>query len=184
MTIFGIIFIILLFAGVWYLIYKANEYDYDYFFGTIFSGFITFILFLALCGIGSAGKTFEKSKTFGVTYICSLSSNSDVSGSFCLGSGTVNEKSYYYYMANTDKGYMMSKVEATTPAYIKEDCESKPFIEFTRYNCTKQNWFSKLLFEKEFFNEDREVVIHVPKGTVIKNYTVDISKLTGLSVLN
>ena len=175
MTTFGIIFIILLF--IFFIIGYIVEDNDDFIVGIVGSGFFTFVLFLIMLGFASHWNTLERSNTFGVTYICSLSANSDVSGNFCLGSGTINEKSYYYYLANTEKGYMMQKVEANTPAYIKEDCENKPFIEFTKYNCVKQNWFSKLLFEKEFFNEDREVVIHVPKGTVVKNYTVDISKL-------
>ena len=176
MTAFGIIFIVLMFVAFCIIGYVFDD-NFDFISGIVGSGFFTFVSFLVMLGFASHWNTLERSNTFGVTYICSLSANSDVSGSFCLGSGTINEKSYYYYLANTDKGYMMQKVEADTPAYIKEDCEDKPFIEFTKYNCVKQNWFSKLLFEKEFFNEDREVVIHVPKGTVVKSYTVDISKL-------
>jgi len=42
---------------------------------------------------------------------------------------------------------------------------------------SKRNWFGKIFFTKLMYAKDGEVIIHVPKNTVVKNYNVDVSKL-------
>lgn len=174
MTIFGIILFLLILVGIGVWIYTFDEEVETAIFSTII---ITLILFAITCGLGSIDNKHEKSDKFGVTYISSLSTNSSLQGNFCLGSGTIKEVDYYYFLVNSNYGYQVSKIEINYNTYVKEDCNTKPFIEFTRYNCVYLNWFSKLIFKKSFYNKDGEIIIHVPKNTVIKNYNVDISKL-------
>jgi len=175
MTIFGIISLLLIFAGSYIFLYKNTNKDiFDSIFFTII---ITIVLFFIFGALGGMNNKFEKDTKFGVTYINSLSINSNISGNFCLGSGTIQEINYYYYVSNSKFGYQISKIESNDNTYIKEDCKTKPYIEYTKYKCVHQNWFSKLMFKKELFNKDGEIIIHVPQNTVVKNYNVDISKL-------
>lgn len=174
MTILGIILFILIVVGIAVLIYKSSDEIEATVFMTVI---LAVILFLVFFGFGCIKAKYEKSNVFGVTYISSISANSNVSGDFFLGSGTIDSKNYYYFVVNSDFGYQISKIEITNQVYLREDGDNNPFIEYTKYNCTYQNWFSRIFFKKSFFNEDREIIIHVPKNTIIKNYNVDINKL-------
>lgn len=174
MTIFGIIFSFLLFLFFTFQIKKIIDET----FGSIILSFCLVIVALFLFGIfGSINSKYEKENTFGVTYINSLSINSGVSGNFCLGTGTIEQNSYYYFVLNKKFGYQVSKIKNDGNVYIKEDGNKNPFIEYTRYKCVYHNWFSKLFFKKSVHDKDGEIIIHVPKNTVVKNYNVDISKL-------
>lgn len=173
MTIFGIILLILILGGFWTMFYYASCEDGAPFLSIILTG----VSFLILCGLGSINDKHEKSDKFGVTYISSVSANSAISGNFCLGSGSIESRDYYYFVVNSKYGYQINKIEITDQVYVKEDCNTKPYIEYTKYNCTYQNWFSSLIFKKSFYNYEGEIIIHVPNNTVIKNYNVDISKL-------
>lgn len=173
MTIFGIIFFILMAIGL--LIWISYEDD---FFGGVFGSFVlTIIIILIFSSLGSINTKFEKSNKFGVTYIASVSAKNGVYGNFCLGSGTVESKTYYYYMIRNEFGYKICKIENDGDTYVKEDCDTKPYIEYSKYNASHINWFGGLFFEKQYYNKDGEVIIHVPKNTIVKNYNVDISKL-------
>ena len=174
MTILGILFFVLLLAGSF--VWMAAE-DGEWGFALFASPIITLATFLLFMAFGSINTKYEKSNNFGVTYIASVSANSGVYGNFCLGSGTVESRTYYYYLSNNEFGYKICKIENDGNTYVKEDCDSKPYIEFSKYNAVKLNWFGSLFFENYFYNKDGEVIIHVPKNTVVKNYNVDISKL-------
>ena len=173
MTIFGIVFFVLLLVGFFLLF--ANDEVWG--FALFASPIITLGIFLLFMALGSINTKYEKSNTFGVTYIASLSANSGVYGHFCLGSGTVESRTYYYYLANNEFGYKICKIENDGNVYIREDNNDKPYIEYTKYNAVHTNWFGSLFFENYFYNKDGEIIIHVPKNTVVKNYNVDISKL-------
>lgn len=173
MTTFGMIFFFLLTVGISIFIIKDTGEYFASIFGSIVISLA--ILFIFAC-FGDIGIKREKDTKFKLTYISSLSVNSNISGSFCLGSGNIGETNYYYYVSNSEFGYKISKIE-TDNVYIKEDCKSKPFIEYSRYKCVHQNWFISLFFNKQFNDKDGEIIIHVPQNTVVKNYNVDISKL-------
>ena len=175
MTTFGIIFFIVLAIGLCIFFYRISDGDGESsFFSTLVS---LVIIFLTFCGIGLVNLTTEKSKTFGVSYINSLSLNSSTEGSFFMGCGKIEDVNYYFYMSESDLGYKISKLEITDEVYIREDCNKKPYIEFTKYSPVKLNWFASLFFKKSFYNRDGEIIIHIPKNTVVKKYNVDISNL-------
>ena len=174
MTIVGIVFFVLLLVGLFVWMFVE---DGEWGFALFASSIVTLVVFLVFMAFGSINTKYEKSNKFGVTYIASVSANSGVYGSFCLGSGTVESRTYYYYLTNNEFGYKICKIENDGNTYVKEDCDSKPYIEFSKYNSVKLNWFGSLFFENYFYSKDGEVIIHVPKNTVVKNYNVDISKL-------
>lgn len=174
MTIFGIILFLLILVGIGVWIYTFDEEIGTAILGTIT---LTTILFGITCALGSINNKHEKSNKFGVTYIQSLSVNSKIEGHFSLGTGTIKEHDYYYFLVNSKYGYQVDKIEIDYKTYVKEDGSKKPFIEYTRYDCVYLNWFSKLMFKNSFYNKRGEIIIHVPKNTVIKNYNVDTSRL-------
>ena len=174
MTTFGIIFFIcfLLWSGL--IIYKSDEDISLSIFGSLI---ITCIIFVCFLFIGLINVKREKSNTFGVTYISSLNLNSSIKGDFFLGTGSIESKDYYYFMTNNTLGYKIAKIEITYNVYVREDEDKSPFIEFTKYNTTKINWFGRLFFKKSLYNKDGEIIIHVPKNSVIKRYNVDLKDL-------
>jgi len=174
MTILGYILFTLIVIGLGIWLIKIND---EIELALFFTFILSVVIFSVSFALGCIDTKYEKSNVFGVTYISSISANSNISGDFFLGSGTIESKNYYYFVVKSDFGYQIDKIEITNEVYLREDGDNKPFIEYTKYNCTYQNWFSRIFFKKKMFNEDREIIIHVPKNTVIKNYNVDISKL-------
>ena len=182
MTIFGIIFFLLVAVGilVWFVYSQKDDMGWfgSIFFGLIVSGFGSLVfLLLILIGFGPIGAKYEKSPTFGISYISSMSASSSLSGDFCLGSGHVENKDYYYFVSTSEFGSKISKIEVDDNTYIKEDNNKKPFIEFTKYNAIHVNWFGSIFFKNAAFDKDGEVVIHVPKKTIVKTYNIDVRKL-------
>jgi len=186
MTVFGIIFFILIGLGVFVITFKEMAFSGGFeevFLTSIVSVLVSVLIsssmIIVIICILPVNPKYEKDKNFGITYISSLSINSSISGNFCLGSGTINAVEYYYFVSNSNFGYKISKIENDDNTYVKEDCHNnnKPFIEYTKYKAVKINWFLNLFLNKSFFDKDGEVIIHVPKNTVVKNYNVDVSKL-------
>lgn len=87
--------------------------------------------------------------------IMSISRGSSVEGHFTLGSGTIEETSYYFYYYETDKGIKLGKVEADD-TYIVETSEFIPSI----YEVKEANTFST-------YN-----ILYVPIGTVMTVYNL------------
>lgn len=174
MTTFGIIFFIILFGGLIILIHRYNLDIESSVLGSMSASLIILVMFGIM---GSIDLKYEKSKTFGITYINSLALRSSISGDFFLGTGTIDEENYYYFMTNNPLGYRISKIEITDRVYVREDGDKKPFIEFTKYEITKINWFGRIFFKKSLYRKEGETIIHVPKNTIIKTYNVDIRNL-------
>jgi len=181
MTIFGFIFFLLFAVGflVWFVYSQHDDmgWAWSIIWGLVISVFGSLVLIAVFIGLGGICAKYEKDNVFGVTYISSLSANSTLSGDFCLGSGHIENKDYYYFVSTSELGSQISKVEVDGNTYIKEDGSKKPFIEFTKYKAIQVNWFGNLFYKKRVFERDGEVVIHVPKKTVVKTYNVDIRKL-------
>ena len=173
MTIFGIIFFVLLVFVLTIVLGIETACETSVFGSTL----ITAVIFGIFLGLGYVGVKHEKSNISGATYISSLSASSNLSGRFFLGSGTVENKNYYYYVTNSDKGYQIDKMEITNDIYIREDCNNKPFIEYTKYHATYINWFGKLFFKKSFYNKSGEIIFHVPPETIIGDYYIDVNNL-------
>ena len=131
--------------------------------------------------------------------IVALGYGTETAGSFhsgfFVGSGYINGYQYYYVMQNTSDGYSTKKLDANN-TYIKEIGSSKqPKIEHSenvKYGEAANKTIYFLFDPKRLFNQyingngnknyvTIEVVndkwtIYVPKGTVVQNYNVDISK--------
>lgn len=121
---------------------------------TMSSIFGVFVLALTIVGICHYPMYQTPSSTH-VVDIMSISRGSSVEGHFALGSGTIEEESYYFYYYETEKGIKLGKVPADN-TYIIETDEFVPSI----YEVKEANTFST-------YNN-----LYVPIGTVMTVYSL------------
>jgi hypothetical protein len=121
---------------------------------TMSSIFGVFALVLTIVGICHYPMYQTPSSTH-IVDIMSISRGSSVEGHFALGSGTIQEESYYFYYYETEKGIKLGKVPADN-TYIIETDEFVPSI----YEIKEAN---------TFFTYNN---LYVPIGTVITVYSL------------
>lgn len=170
MTIFGIIFFIAAFILFIVLGYGCTEIK------ILTSILLTLMSIIIIVALSMIGLEHEKDNKIGRTDIYSISVNSQLEGSFFLGSGTINEELYYYFVKKGKHGHQIDKIKVDEDLYVLEG-EKKPHIEFTKYKCVKQSWFSKLFFKPSVFYKGGEKIIHVPRGTIIRNYIINVNQI-------
>ena len=102
--------------------------------------------------------------------IYALQDKGELHGSFFLGSGTVDEVNYYFYIV---EGPMGKSIEQENIAYYFID-DSLPEGE--------QPYISEIIIESDNFfaktclltNKTNVYVFHIPKGSIIENYRIDL----------
>lgn len=152
--------------------------DGDFFLGLLGSvlGFLIAVLIsILLCGLvipiaaDAAGATHSVEKVE-VTPLYALKDNSNISGTFFLGSGSIDETDYYYYIIREEgKGYCVQKKAINNYTYLdylnSEGCEyDKPCVVYYY-----DEWDSKIL---RFFawSPENWHTFYVPEGSIIENY--------------
>lgn len=152
--------------------------DGDFFLG--FLGSVIGLLFATLisivvCGLAIpmvadvAGATHSVEKVE-VTPLYALKDNSNISGTFFLGSGSIDETDYYYYIIREEgKGYCVQKKAINNYTYLdylnSEGCEyDEPCVVYYY-----DEWDSKIL---RFFawSPENWHTFYVPEGSIIENY--------------
>ena len=87
-------------------------------------------------------------------------------GTFFLGTGANKSDIYYYYMIDTERGYVMKNVKAYD-AYIKYDTNPRIVTESGRgFN----HWYNYIWA----FPTSSHYTIYVPEGTILNNYNIDL----------
>jgi len=103
--------------------------------------------------------------------IIALNDNLTVSGSFFLGCGHIEEDMYYFYMVqDSDGGCRMQKIKVNDTVYVYEDNSGVPYIEKTWRTSRLRPWFT---FDW-YADYPQRVEIHIPRGSIIQRYTVDL----------
>ena len=140
------------------------------------AGFLFAVLIsMIVCGLiipiaaDAAGATHSIEKVE-VTPLYALKDNSNLSGTFFLGSGSVNETDYYYYIIREEgKGYCIQKKAINNYTYLdylsSEDCEyDEPCLAYYY-----DEWDNKIL---RFFawSPANWHTFYVPEGSIIENY--------------
>jgi len=142
------------------------EVIFDVFFGFLVGG--TLGLLIAII-IGSfIPDKYTENVEVPEYKIYNLQDNSNVSGSFFLGSGRVDEKMAYTFYIHTVDGYVPMSLETSTCA-IKETDDIKPQMVSVKRKFKNKN------FDKWAATTDPTIchIIYVPKGTIVKNYNLD-----------
>lgn len=102
--------------------------------------------------------------------IYALQDKGELHGSFFLGSGTINETNYYFYIV---EGPMGKSIEQENIAYCFIDdslsVDEQPYI--SEIVIESDNFFAKTCL---FTNKAEVYVFHIPKGAIIENYRVDL----------
>ena len=158
----GIVFLLLLSIFIYNLIKYINARkdrwsydDEDASLGMTMSGiFGVFALVLTIIGICHYPMYQTPSSTH-IVDIMSISRGSSVEGHFALGSGTIEEESYYFYYYETEKGIKLGKIPADN-TYIVETDKFVPSI----YEVKEAN---------TFFTYNN---LYVPIGTVMTVYSL------------
>ena len=139
--------------------------------GFLFAALISiFVCGLAIPMAAEAAGAAQSIEKVEVTPLYALKDNSNLSGTFFLGSGSVNETDYYYYIVREEgKGYCVKKKAINYYTYLDylnaEDCEyDEPCLAYY-YN----QWDSKIL---RFFawSPENWYTFYVPEGSIIENY--------------
>ena len=96
-----------------------------------------------------------------------LQDNSNVSGSFFIGCGSVNNRmKYTYYYDCGDSTYVLEQIDVDD-VKIKYTNE-KPYVDKIKYKQT-DNWINLFSFELR----NPTYIIYVPKGSIMNNYNLD-----------
>lgn len=106
--------------------------------------------------------------------IVSLNNNSEVQGSFILGSGTISETEYYFYFVKQDDGGLYRDKVKTRNVVIYETDKVTPRCEWTKViNKPVPSWILK----REIFDvlssdcyKLKDFKFYVPTNTIIKEF--------------
>ena len=150
------------------IIAAIHEHDKDCFWwisivASLLCGTLTLII-TALIGTAISSNEIIYEET--VTPIVALEDNVTSRGQFFLGTGTSKSDIYYYYMIDTERGYVMKNVKACD-AYIKYDVEPRIVIE---NGCGFKHWYNNIWA----FPVSTQYTIYVPEGTILNNYNIDL----------
>ena len=132
--------------------------------------FLMAFAFLAVVVSGLVGLAFPSNEVYSTeeTPICALSDNSDLEGSFFLGSGYVKEDIYYYYLTENDDGSKtMRKIPAMgTPVDDSETENPRIVTEYTRNSNPVVRFF--------FFTYNETHKIYIPPKSIKYSYNIDL----------
>lgn len=100
-----------------------------------------------------------------IDYIAAMSNNnSQISGSFFLGSGTIGETAYYVYMVRSATGGLTMERTDASICTIYETNEAAR-IELVRWRSNKWPYVQELHYN-----------IYVPEGSIWYGYEIDVRK--------
>ncbi len=169
-------------------------------------GVIAVVLFVMGICVGSLYTITNKYETEQIksqetsvietTNLIALSDNNITNGNFFLGSGSINNSTYYFYYSETEHGLKLKKLNADLDkTYIKYCSENdKPRIETENERIIyeyvlkeKPNFWSFDVFsyghylkyeigdvvEENEFNEIRHI-IYVPEGSIKTDFSIDM----------
>lgn len=99
--------------------------------------------------------------------ILSIKDNSSITGSWSLFSGKIEEKDYYFYWINTDKGNIREKVEADSVYIVEKEIEQPYYEKYESICKTLDNVEIKCLWEEDYY------IFYVPKNTIKYDYSLE-----------
>ena len=132
-------------------------------------GMTVFIFFaMGVSFLGGLAFTSDEVYNTEETPICALSDNSNLNGSFFLGSGYVEENMYYYYLTeNNDGSKTMRKISAMgTPVDDTETENPRIVTEYTRNSSPVVRFF--------FFTYNETHKIYIPPKSIKYSYNIDL----------
>ena len=173
MELTGILFIIFCILGFFASFVTYEDFG-DGFLGGVMGGLAGLVLSLFICGIAcpAIAEWTDAKTTCEATSVVELSALTDrtnMSGSFFLGCGSIDEEQYISYITYQEgKGYNVDKIKASSWVYIDylgEKCSyDKPvMVEY------EEDWVNPIW---RFFTWRTAswTTFYVPEGSVLENY--------------
>lgn len=142
--------------------------------------FIIFLIVLAMTN----PTTEESNLTYHSEFqrIASVTNKSQIHASFTLGCGTINQIEYFvFYKKYSNNTYQLGKIPNRGNVLIVEDC-SIPCIEWRRYVPKEIKGALRFIIKNPRLGivstvKYDQVLIHVPKGTVINSFNLNVMDL-------
>lgn len=128
-----------------------------------FSGALLFIFLFGTIFWIDAEKIGQKEEHY--LHIYSLRNSNELSGSFVLGSGSIEETEYYYYFYKGKNGFVRDKMPVSQVS-IQESDSIKPKI------VSLEDVYSKDTWVKWSDSPSDEYIMYVPKNTVVQKFSV------------
>lgn len=166
----GLLILLILVAATVSTLFICNAYYpefIDYLIG-IFFGLIAALVVLLVAVIPAfyvETKTVNPHKT----EIYSIKDNAKTSGSFVLGSGTVDEKQYFYFVKEKDGFKTVSKA-AVEDSKMKEGKYAKPYV--LTYDVQFKSSFARFFYGENTGYEEYE--FYLPEDTITTEYKIDL----------
>jgi len=129
-------------------------------FMAVAAGALTFTI-LQLLMYGIVGEHMEKT---GESDLASLADNQGTSGSFFLGSGSIDDEPVFYYYERNGDEYTLEHVNADEAVVI--ETTDDPRVEFYSPVSNNEFWYIGGFGEST-------VKFYVPEGSVLNNYNLD-----------
>lgn len=145
-----------LIIGVCIYNHRSDSWDFEGEGWVISGSVIGIFALISTIIVGANYPIYLSSYERHVTDIMSVSRGDGVTGSFCLGSGTVKDVQYYFYYYSTEKGVLLGKVECDK-SYIVETDQYVPSI----YEIKEPNRL------------DSYYRVYVPTGTIVTTYVLN-----------
>ena len=160
--ILGIILVMVFFYTI------GHEFDGIVIWGGVFGGFMvgTFVLALISAILSLPCKEVLKEEY----ELHAIVDNSEITGNFFLGCGSIGEDKYYSYIIETERGKTVKtlKIEECNDIYFKDTVET-PMLKYYEPEFEKDWWYWFA-----FPIEDNYWVFHIPEGSIIEDYEIDL----------
>ncbi|EWH19973.1 hypothetical protein [Bacillus haynesii] len=139
---------------------------------SIIVGVVVDIVLLLIVGAIVCANLFDTHKVLEERIsIYSIKDTSNISGQFVLGSGTVNEQQYFYFVSEKEGFKSVDKV-STDSSRIKEGNYKKPYMK--KYKYEYDNKFVRFMLGKTVFIKENSYDFYLPENTVTQEYKVDL----------
>lgn len=155
---------------------KITVGDYFYFsfisiisYGAIFLILIGFIRFYLLLSEGKE-KLLVYNREVSVQ---AMEDNMQVGGRAFLGTGTINNDIYYYYIENQNGKSQIKKIRNSDNIYIVEE-ENTDKAKIIYYKCEYASENLRKINASQVIDDREMIEIHIPKGSLKVNYNIDL----------
>lgn len=160
----GIVFIV---TFIWAWIDTYGE-----FIGSVIAGAVASIVLFVIAVVIVLVTPFETHKVLEETVsVYSIKDTSKINGQFVLGSGTIDEKQYFYFVSEREGFKSIGKVK-TDFSRIKEGNYKKPYMK--KYKYEYDNKFVRFMLGKTVFIKENSYDFYLPENTVTQEYKVDL----------
>ena len=178
-----VVLLVTIAVGLWtwnyYKIFRLykNEILSNMLVAFVISIIIVFLLFFWFSGALVNNVGYEDGYNINsTTPIVAFSSNSNTSGNFILGSGTIENEMVYYYIEKTNMGNQIKNMLVNNSIYIVENNNIQPNITVQQKrrkipeHLKKWSWISVTL-------DSPITIITIPENSILYEYNVDLSNL-------